>query len=62
MNDMIMHTVYALIFISSIDSGANQDFWADGQTSLVSEKTLGKMGKVFIDGLNKILIITKTKR
>jgi hypothetical protein len=40
----------------------NQDFWTNGQTSLVSEKTMGKMGKVFIDGLNKILIINKNKK
>jgi hypothetical protein len=35
----------------------NQKFLINGQTSLVSEKTVGKMGRIFIDGPNKILIM-----
>jgi hypothetical protein len=30
-----------------------------GQTSLVSEKRVGEMGRIFIDGPNKILITYK---
>jgi hypothetical protein len=28
----------------------------------MSEKTMGKMGKIFIDGLKKISILTKNKK
>jgi hypothetical protein len=39
----------------------NQDFYTNGQTSLHRKKMMGKMGKIFINGLkrfwsNKVLI------
>jgi hypothetical protein len=52
----------ASIHIYHSFSGATRIYWSMGKLRLCQKKTVGEMGKVFIDGPNKILITYRNQK
>jgi hypothetical protein len=50
------------LFLPSIFSGATRIFKPMGKLRLCKKKTMGKMGKIFVNGPNKILVTYKNQK